>query len=99
MPGVAAGLVIGRKFQLGNIPEGLVIPTIPTAKGLNCPSLAVFNPLGVGTDFLVNHGVHSGTNVPSLHPWLFTLVPSEDHWTGIEIRHRIYEQQYLDENA
>ena len=46
----------------------------PTLKGLNIDRK--FNPFGVGIHCFVNHGLRSRTGVPSLHPWLFKLIPS-----------------------
>jgi hypothetical protein len=48
-----------------------------TLKGLNIDGDGV-NPFGVGICCFVNHGLRSGTGVPSLHPWLFKLIPSGD---------------------
>ena len=37
-----------------------------------------FNPFRVGIHCFVDDGFCSGTGVPSLHPWLFILIPSGD---------------------
>ena len=37
-----------------------------------------FNPFRAGIHRFVDHEFRSGTSVPSLHPWLFILIPSGD---------------------